>query len=172
MSPRKIQDQGKFVTNEEQVFQAPIDPLAELAANSEVHDAILLLARVVTTQLNRQKLTLENLRVREVWGDNDAKYKRMLKVRNEKRKLCSSCVRCGKNYKGGCLWALNVCYRCGDKGHKQKNCPAATRLRREKKLKEGRIEEGLSFDDVMVPNDKVPMISQAYNGTSSSKCKF
>ena len=105
MSTRKIQDQGKFVTNEEQVLQAPNDPLAELVANSEVRDAILLLARVVTTQ--QPRVTLENLRVREVWGDNDPKYKRMLKVRNEKKKLCSSCARCGKNHKGECL--------CGNK---------------------------------------------------------
>src|SRR5688572_27843557 len=116
MSPRKIQDQGKFDTNEEQVLQTHIDPLAELVANSEVRDAILLLARVVATQLNRQKVTLEN--PREVWSGNDPKYKRMLKVRNEKRKLCPSCARCGKNHKGVCLWGSNVCYRCGKLGHK------------------------------------------------------
>ena len=86
-------------------------------ANTKVRDAILLLARVVTTQLNRQKVTLENSREREVWRGNDPKYERRLKVRNEKRKLCFSCARCGKNHKGVCLWGLNVCYRCGDKGH-------------------------------------------------------
>ena len=53
MSPRKIQDQGKFDANEEQVLQAPNNPLAELVANSKVRDAILLLARVVNTELNR-----------------------------------------------------------------------------------------------------------------------
>ena len=53
MSPRKIQDQDKFDANEKQVLQAPNDPLAELVANSEVRDAIFLLAQVVTTQLNR-----------------------------------------------------------------------------------------------------------------------
>ena len=103
MSPRRIQDQGKFDANEEQVLQAPNDPIAELVANSEVRDAILLLARVVTTQLNQQKITLENSRVREVWGDNDPKYERMLKARNEKRKLYPSCSRCGKNHKNVCL---------------------------------------------------------------------
>ena len=53
MSPRKIQDQGKFDANEEQVLQAPNDPIAVLVANSEVRDAILLLARVVTTHQQR-----------------------------------------------------------------------------------------------------------------------
>ena len=41
-----------------------------------------------------------------------------------------------------------------------------------KKLKEVRIEEGLSLDGIMVPNDRVPMSFQAYHGTSSGKCKF
>ena len=90
-----------------------------------------------------------------------------MKVRNEKRKLYSSCAKCGKNHKGVCLWDLNGCYRCGDKGHKIKNCPVATRLGKERKLKEVWIEEGLSLDGV-----KVPMSSQAYDGTSSSKCRF
>ena len=67
---------------------------------------------------------------------------------------------------------FECCYRCGDKGHKQKNCPVATRLGKERKLKEVRIEEGLSLDGVMVPNDRVPMSSQAYDGISSGKCKF
>ena len=73
-------------------------------ANSEVRDAILLLARVVTSQLRQQKVTLEN--PREVWGDNDPKYGRMLKVRNDKWKLYPSCVRCGKNHKGECLLGM------------------------------------------------------------------
>ncbi|MDV3170531.1 MAG: hypothetical protein Q8811_02070, partial [Candidatus Phytoplasma australasiaticum] len=64
---------------------------AELVANSEVRNVILLLAQVVTTQLNRQKVTLENSRAKEVWGNNGPKYERMLKVRNEMRKLYSSC---------------------------------------------------------------------------------
>ena len=42
MSPRKIQDQGKFDANEEQLLQLPNDPIAELVANSKVCDAILL----------------------------------------------------------------------------------------------------------------------------------
>ena len=90
MSPRRIQDQGKYDTNGEQVLQAPNDPIAELVANSEVRDAILLLARVMTSQLSQQKVTLEN--PSEVRGDNDLKYGRMLKVRNEKRKLYPSCA--------------------------------------------------------------------------------
>src|SRR5688572_24835050 len=111
MSPRRSQDQGKFDTYKEQVLQVPNDPLDELVANPEVRDTISLFARVVTTQLNRQKLVLENARVKEVqgerkrkvWGDNDPKYKRMLKVRNEKRKLYPLCAKCGKNHKGYCL---------------------------------------------------------------------
>ena len=67
---------------------------------------------------------------------------------------------------------MEVCYKCGDMGYEQRNCPVATRLGREKKLKEVRIEEGLSLDGVLVPKDKVPMSSQAYDGTSSGKCKF
>ena len=55
MSPRRIQDQGKLDTSGEQVLQVPNDPLAELVANPEVRDAILLLAQVVTTQLNRKR---------------------------------------------------------------------------------------------------------------------
>src|SRR5688572_17630462 len=116
MSPRRIQDQGKVDANEEQDLQAPNDPIAELVANSEVRDAILLLARVVTTQLSQQKVTLQN--PREVWGDNDPKYKRLLKVRNDKRKLYPSCGTCGKNHKNVCLWGKNACYRCGKPGHK------------------------------------------------------
>ena len=120
MSPRRIQDQGKVDANEEQILQAPNDPLAELVANSEVRDAILLLARVVTTQLSQQKVTLEN--PREVRGDNDPKYERMLKVRNDKRKLYPPCARCGKNHKNVCLWGKNACYRCGKTVHKLRDC--------------------------------------------------
>ena len=63
-------------------------------------------------------------------------------------------------------------YMCGDMGNKLWNCSVATRLGREEKLKEVRIEEGLFLDGVMVPNDKVPMSSQAYDGTSYGKWKF
>ena len=89
-----------------------------------------------------------------------------------KRKLYPSCAKCGENYKGACLWGFNVCYRCGDKGHKQKNCPVATRLGNEGKLKEVWIKEGLSLDGIMVPNERVSMIFQEYHCTSSGKCKF
>ena len=51
MSPRIAQVQKRVDTNEEQVLQTPNDPLAELVANSEVRDAILLLAQYVTAQL-------------------------------------------------------------------------------------------------------------------------
>ena len=183
-----------------------------------------------------------------MWGDDDPKYKRVLKVRNEKSKLQSSCSRCGKKHKGECLLGRGVCfrywksgnhildcrvknpnpqvqgvpkgqvahnikdslslattsmikskkerllfppcakcgrthkgecmvgkkgcYKCGNMEHEQKNCPVATRLGREKKLKEVLIEEGLVMNGVMVPNDKVPMSPKAYDGTSSGKCKF
>ena len=60
MSTRRDQVQKRVDANEEQVLQAPNDPLAELVANSEVRDAILLLARTVTAQLKRQNLTLYN----------------------------------------------------------------------------------------------------------------
>ena len=122
MSLRRIQDQGMFDANEEQILQVPNDPLAELVSISEVRDAILLLARVVTTQLKQQKVTLENSRVREVWGGNDPKYKRVLKVRNEKKKLYHSCAKCGKNHKGECLLGSNFCYWCGKPGHKLRDC--------------------------------------------------
>ena len=67
---------------------------------------------------------------------------------------------------------MNVCYKCGDMGHGQRNCLVATRLGRLMKLKEVRIEEWLSLDCVMVPNDKVSKSSQVHDGTSSGKCKF
>ena len=57
-------------------------------------------------------------------------------------------------------------------GHKHWNCPVGTKLGREEKLKEVRIEEGMFLDGVMVPNDKVPMSPKAYDGTSSGKYKF
>ena len=120
MSPRRIQDQGRVDANEEQVLQAPNDPIVVLVANSEVRDAILLLARVVTT--HQQKVTLENLRAREVGSNNDPKYERMLKVRNEMRKLYPSCARCERKHKGVCLWGKNVCYQCGKVGHKLNDC--------------------------------------------------
>jgi len=42
VSPRRIQHQGKVDANEEQILQAPNDPIAELVANLEVRHAILL----------------------------------------------------------------------------------------------------------------------------------
>ena len=72
--------------------------------------------------MNQPKVILENLRVRKVWGDNDPKYKSVLKVRNENRKLYPSCARCGKIHKGVCLWGKNVCYRCGKPGHHLRDC--------------------------------------------------
>ena len=42
MSPRRAQAQKRVDANEERVLQAPINPLSELVANSEVCDAILL----------------------------------------------------------------------------------------------------------------------------------
>ena len=60
MSTRRDQVQKRVDTNEEQVLLAPNDPLAELVANSEVRDALLLLARTVTAQLKRQNMTLDN----------------------------------------------------------------------------------------------------------------
>ena len=66
MSPRRAQVQKRVDTNEEQVLKAHNDPLAELVANSEVCDAILLLAQTVTTYLKRQKVTLEDASVEGV----------------------------------------------------------------------------------------------------------
>ena len=91
---------------------------------------------------------------------------------NKERLLIPPCVKCGRTHKGECMAGKKGCYKCGDIGHEQRNCPVATRLGREKKLKEVRIKEELSLDGVMVPNDKVPMSPKAYDGTSSGKCKF
>ena len=88
----------------------------------------------------------------------------MSRVSNEKRKFYSSCHECGKNYKGECLMGMNVCYKCGNMGHKQRNCPVATRLGRLRKLKEARIEEGLSLDGSLVSKDRVPMSPQILSG--------
>ena len=87
MSPRRAQVQKRVDTNEEQVLQAHNDPLAELVANSEVCDAILLLAQYVTTQLKWQKVTLDNASMekgmkgskRKVKGCNELKYQGMIK---------------------------------------------------------------------------------------------
>ena len=49
-------------------------------ANPEVCDAILLLARAMTAQLNRQKVTLEDANVENVEGQN-MKEKRMREVK-------------------------------------------------------------------------------------------
>ena len=87
------------------------------------------------------------------------------RVSNEKRKFYSSCHKCGKNYKGYFLIGMNVYYKCGDKGHGQRNCPVDTKLGRLRKLKEVWIEGGLSLDGVMVPNDKVSKSSQVHDDT-------
>ena len=59
-------------------------------------------------------------------------------------------------------------------GHKQRDCPMATRIGRERKVREtkrARIEKGLSLHGVVVPNDKVSKSSQVHESTSSGKCK-
>ena len=66
----------------------------------------------------------------------------------------------------------NVCYKCGNMGHKQRYCPVATRVGRKRKLRESkkaRIKEGLSLDGSLVSKDRVPMSLQAYYDTSSGK---
>ena len=76
------------------------------------------------------------------------------RVSNEKRKFYSSCHKCGKNYKGECLMGMNVCYKCGDMGHKQRDCPVDKRIGMEGKVREtkrARIEKELSLDGTLVP---------------------
>ena len=67
---------------------------------------------------------------------------------------------------------MNVWYKCGNMGHKQRYCPVATRLGRKRKLKESKkdqIKEGLSLDSSLLSKDRVPMSPQVYYDISSGK---
>ena len=98
-------------------------------------------------------------------------YSKECRVKNV-RPHFPPCDKCGRNHKGECMAGKEGCYKCGDMGHKQRDCPVATRIGRERKVREtkrARIEEGLSLDGFLVPNDKVSKSSQVHEGTSSGK---
>ena len=57
MSPRRAPIEGGVDANEGRVPQAPNSSTIDQVTNAEFRDAILLLARVVTAQLNQQKVS-------------------------------------------------------------------------------------------------------------------
>src|SRR5688572_16940149 len=118
MSTRRDQVQKRVDTNEEQVLLAPNDPLAELVANSEVRDALLLLARTVTAQLKQQNMTLDNASEdegmrgskRKVSGGKQPQGQRP-NIPNQRSKMDKGpmvkinpqCPKCGRNHRSKCL---------------------------------------------------------------------
>jgi len=50
----------------------------------------------------------------------------------KERRFYPPCDTCGRTHKGECMAHKEGCYKCGDKGHTQRDCPVATRLGRER----------------------------------------
>jgi hypothetical protein len=151
--------QGGVDANKEKVLN---DPLGEQVDNAEFRDAIMLLARTVNVQLNQQKITLMSAGSKKKKGVNKMNAIRE-KSRDFKRARTDSgssfanapvsrpnkegrpfppCERCGKTHQGECMAGKKGCYKCGDIGHKMRDCPVASRKGRDSKR--ARCESGTS----------------------------
>ncbi|XP_055814573.1 uncharacterized protein LOC129884275 [Solanum dulcamara] len=116
-------------------------------SNSKIHYYLMWLVGAVTTQLNKHKVTPVNTNVKKRKcvkrgsniGDNDFNHQKISNRETSSR--CSrkgdgkensflSCGKCGKHNLEECLYDPGSCYSYGKSGHKEKDCPVASRKRR------------------------------------------
>ncbi|WMV49829.1 hypothetical protein MTR67_043214 [Solanum verrucosum] len=117
MPPRRANARNANARNANAV---PLVPDQEVS-NAEFQNAIQFLVQSMNNQNNQQ---VEGDKLRKIAKNSRALGSKCQGSVSENRTY-PTCPKCGKNHTGKCLAGKEVCFGCGQSGHRVKNCPSS-----------------------------------------------